>query len=60
MYTWKLDGKPETINDEVYMRITAFDMRPDVSNMYIHLTNDAPETKDLSKYISTYIKLKIS
>lgn len=56
MYTWKLDGKPETINDEVYMRITAFDMRPDVTNMYIHLTNDAPETKDLSKYI----KLKIS
>lgn len=48
VYTWKLDGKPETINDEVYMRITAFDMRPDVTNMYIHLTNDAPETKDLT------------
>ncbi|CAH2102604.1 unnamed protein product [Euphydryas editha] len=48
VYTWKLDGKPETINDEVYMRITSFDMRPDVSSMHIHLTNDAPETRELT------------
>ncbi|XP_052747342.1 circadian clock-controlled protein daywake isoform X2 [Bicyclus anynana] len=48
VYTWKLDGKPETINNDVYIRIKSFYMRPDVSNMNVQLTNDAPESKELT------------
>ncbi|XP_050348316.1 uncharacterized protein LOC126772159 [Nymphalis io] len=48
VYTWKLDGKPETIDNEVYMRIKSFYMRPDVSNMQVYLTNEAPETRELT------------
>ncbi|XP_045781034.1 circadian clock-controlled protein daywake-like [Maniola jurtina] len=49
VYTWKLDGKPETINNDVYVRIKSFYMRPDVSSMKVHLTNDAPESKELTE-----------
>ncbi|CAH2238204.1 jg11486 [Pararge aegeria aegeria] len=49
VYTWKLDGKPETINNEVYVRIKSFYMRPDVTSMKVHLTNDSPESKELTE-----------
>ncbi|CAH0724812.1 unnamed protein product, partial [Brenthis ino] len=49
VYTWKLDGKPETINNEVFVRIKSFYMRPDVGNMQIFLTNKSPESKDLTE-----------
>ncbi|CAG9581340.1 unnamed protein product [Danaus chrysippus] len=48
VYTWKLEGKPETIGDDVFVRITSFYMRPDVSNMNVHLSNDSPSSKDLT------------
>lgn len=50
VFTWKLDGVPVKIGSETYMNITSFYMRPDVGNMHISLTNDNPETKDLTDF----------
>lgn len=50
MYTWKLDGKPEKIGDNTYLRIESFYMRPDVSDMKTYISNDNPATKELGKW----------
>lgn len=48
VYTWKMSGKPEIINNEEFIRIKSFYMRPDVSNMQIHLTNESNDSKNLT------------
>ncbi|KPJ16707.1 Circadian clock-controlled protein [Papilio machaon] len=47
-YTWKLDGTPEQIDGETYVRIKSFYMRPDVGNMVTHMTNENPDSKELT------------
>ncbi|XP_050666307.1 circadian clock-controlled protein daywake-like [Leptidea sinapis] len=47
-YTWKIDGKPEIINGFTHVRVTSFYMRPDISKMKTLLTNENPESKDLT------------
>lgn len=63
-YTWKLDGTPEQIDGETYVRITSFYMRPDVGNMVTHMTNENPDSKELSKFsqnvLSTFDNLRRS
>lgn len=49
VYTWKLKGKPETINNQVHIRITSFYMRPDVGNMKVGITTDNPDLAELCK-----------
>lgn len=49
VYTWKLDGKPEKIGGNTYMRIDSFEMRPDLSDMKSYLSNENPDSKELSK-----------
>ncbi|XP_026319484.1 uncharacterized protein LOC113229993 [Hyposmocoma kahamanoa] len=48
VYTWKLDGKPENIGDNTYLRIESFYMRPDVGDMKSYLSNENPDTKELT------------
>ncbi|CAH2050323.1 unnamed protein product, partial [Iphiclides podalirius] len=47
-YTWKLEGTPEKVDGETYVKITSFYMRPDVGNMVTHLTNENPDSKELT------------
>ncbi|XP_072944040.1 putative beta-carotene-binding protein [Epargyreus clarus] len=47
-YTWKLDGIPEKINNETHIRINSFYMRPDVGDMKSKLTNDNPDSRELT------------
>ncbi|XP_026758733.1 uncharacterized protein LOC113518150 [Galleria mellonella] len=47
VYTWKLEGVPEKKDNETYMRIKSFYMRPDVGNMVSYLSNDNPESREL-------------
>ncbi|CAK1601956.1 unnamed protein product [Parnassius mnemosyne] len=47
-YTWKLDGTPEKIDGETYVRINSFYMRPDVGNMVTNMTNENPDSKELT------------
>lgn len=49
VYTWKLDGVPEKKEDGTFIRITDFYMRPDVGEMKSHLTNDNPESRELTE-----------
>ncbi|XP_013191310.1 protein takeout [Amyelois transitella] len=48
VYTWKLDGIPEKRDDKIYVRINSFYMRPDVGNIESYLSNDNPETRELT------------
>ncbi|XP_068626665.1 circadian clock-controlled protein daywake-like [Battus philenor] len=48
-YTWKLDGTPEKIDGDTYVRITDFYMRPDVGNMVTRLTNENPDSRELTE-----------
>ncbi|XP_053612568.1 protein takeout [Plodia interpunctella] len=48
VFTWKLDGIPETRDDKTYVRINSFYMRPDVGNIESYLTNNNPETRELT------------
>nr|ALT31634.1 odorant-binding protein 4 [Cnaphalocrocis medinalis] len=49
VYTWKLDGVPEKNENGTFVRITDFYMRPDVGSMKSHLTNDNPDSRDLTE-----------
>nr|ARD05169.1 juvenile hormone binding protein 2 [Antheraea pernyi] len=50
VFTWKLDGVSEKNGDEKYIHINSFYMRPDVGKMQISMTNNNPETKDLTEF----------
>nr|QIJ45752.1 odorant binding protein [Glyphodes pyloalis] len=49
VYTWKLDGIPEKNENGTFIRITEFYMRPDVGGMKSYLTNDNPDSRDLTE-----------
>lgn len=42
---------PEKKGDKTYIRVTDFYMRPDVGSMFITVTNENPESRELSKSI---------
>ncbi|KAI8438420.1 hypothetical protein MSG28_010948 [Choristoneura fumiferana] len=47
VYTWKLDGVPEKRDNETYVRIKSFYMRPDVGNLESYVSNDIPESQGI-------------
>ncbi|XP_049877911.1 protein takeout-like isoform X2 [Pectinophora gossypiella] len=47
-YTWKINGKPEKIDGETYVRIESFYMRPDLADLKSYITNDNPDTRELT------------
>ncbi|KAL0901591.1 hypothetical protein ABMA27_006812 [Loxostege sticticalis] len=49
VYTWKLDGVPEKTENGTFVRITDFYMRPDVGDMKSTLTNENPDSKELTE-----------
>nr|ADD71058.1 odorant-binding protein [Chilo suppressalis] len=49
VYTWKLDGVPETNENGTFIRITDFYMRPDVGDMKSYLSNDNRESRELTE-----------
>ncbi|XP_063826145.1 uncharacterized protein LOC135075656 [Ostrinia nubilalis] len=49
VYTWKLDGVPKKTENGTFVRINAFYMRPDVGDMKSLLTNENPDSKELTE-----------
>ncbi|XP_050666302.1 circadian clock-controlled protein daywake-like [Leptidea sinapis] len=49
VYTWKVDGAPEVIDGVTYIRVSSFYMRPDVGTMKTTLTNNNPDSKELTE-----------
>ncbi|KAL4702988.1 hypothetical protein ACJJTC_008766 [Scirpophaga incertulas] len=48
-YTWKIDGVPEKNQNGTFIRITDFYMRPDVGQMMSYLSNDNPESREITE-----------
>ncbi|XP_063357582.1 uncharacterized protein LOC134647243 [Cydia amplana] len=54
VYTWKLDGVPEKRDNETYIRIKSFYMRPDLGSLESYVSNDIPESQAIIQLANNF------